>query len=88
AVSDGMGGEALGEQASFIAVSGLPEIEKYFVENNGSSFAKLMSRYLDRVNQRLCALIRQNRGIRMGSTFVSALLSHGTLRTLNIGDSR
>ncbi len=88
ALCDGMGGEAMGEQASYMAVSGLKEIERHFVQDKGKSFPKLMPRYLARVNESLCQTIRNNKGRRMGSTFAALLLKGNVAQALNVGDSR
>lgn len=88
ALCDGMGGEAMGEQASYMAVSGLKEIERHFQQDKGKSFPKLMPRYLARVNESLCQTIRNNKGLRMGSTFASLILRGNVAQAMNIGDSR
>lgn len=88
ALCDGMGGEAMGEQASYMAVSGLKEIELHFKQDKGKSFPKLMPRYLARVNESLCQTIRKNKGLRMGSTFASLIIRSNVAQAMNIGDSR
>ncbi len=88
ALCDGMGGEAMGEQASYMAVSGLKEIEAHFKKDGGRSFPKLMPRYLNRVNEAICQIIRNNKGRRMGSTFASLILKGNVAQSINVGDSR
>ncbi len=88
ALCDGMGGEVMGEEASYMAVSGLKEIEHHFVKDLGKSFPKLMPRYLARVNESMCQTIRNNKGRRMGSTFASLILKGNVAQALNVGDSR
>lgn len=87
AVCDGMGGEALGEQASYIAVSGLKVLENRFNNVSGQSFPKLMDHYLTRTNDTICQYIQDNAGLRMGSTVTSLLLGHHVAQVVNIGDS-
>lgn len=87
AVCDGMGGEALGEQASYMAVSGLKVLENRFNNVSGQSFPKLMDHYLTRTNDTICQYIQDNDGLRMGSTVTSLLLGHHVAQVVNIGDS-
>lgn len=87
AVCDGMGGEALGEQASYMAVSGLKVLENRFNNVSGQSFPKLMDHYLTRTNDTICQYIQDNDGLRMGSTVTSLLLGHHVAQVINIGDS-
>ena len=84
AISDGMGGEALGEEASYMAVVGLDRVEAEL--RRGADFSKLMPRYLKQVNTSLCQL--GQRGRRMGATFAALLLREDEAQSINIGDSR
>lgn len=87
AVCDGMGGEARGEQASYMAVSGLKVLENRFNNVSGQSFPKLMDHYLTRTNETICRYIIDNDRLRMGSTLTSLLLGNHVAQVLNIGDS-
>lgn len=88
AICDGMGGEALGEQAAYIAVSGLPEIEAALKANPELSLQEAANSYLLRTNDVLCQQMRWNGGLRMGTTFSALLLRDDTAQTVNLGDSR
>lgn len=88
AICDGMGGEALGEQAAYIAVSGLPELERMLRERPDISLEEIANSYLIRTNDILCQQMRWNDGVRMGTTFSALLLRDDTAQTVNLGDSR
>ncbi len=87
-VCDGMGGEALGEEASQMAISGLAEVEQAFQSNPDASFREIFHGYLNRVNQDICARILSNNGMRMGTTLAGVLLRDETAQTINLGDTR
>lgn len=87
AIGDGMGGEALGEQASYMAVSGLKVLEDRFNNVSGQAFPKLMDHYIQKTNESICLHIKRNGGLRMGSTFTCLLLGHHVAQVINIGDS-
>lgn len=85
AIADGIGGEAMGEQASYLAVSGLKGIEAHFQTEAGKSFPLLMPRYLRRVNERMMQLTAKAGA--MGATFSALYLSQAGVQCINIGDS-
>lgn len=87
AICDGMGGEALGEQASHIAVSGLKVLEDRFNNVSGQAFPKLMDHYIARTNETICQYIQDNSGLRMGTTFTCMLLGRHVAQVINVGDS-
>ncbi|WP_010251766.1 PP2C family protein-serine/threonine phosphatase [Acetivibrio cellulolyticus] len=90
AVCDGMGGEELGEEASFLAVQSLSLMLKSSESKILSNIADLrdfMSSYIEKSN----ALIFENSlsaGKRMGTTLASILFFENKAIALNIGDSR
>ena len=81
AVADGMGGEKLGEAASWFAVRSLQELPA------AVSGLDLIA-YLERRNGEICALMRSNGGVRIGTTFVGLSIQDDLARIINIGDSR
>ncbi len=87
AICDGMGGEALGEQASYMAVSGLKVLEDRFNNVSGQSFPKLMDHYISRTNETICQYIQNNSNLRMGTTFTCLLLGRYVAQVINVGDS-
>lgn len=88
AVCDGMGGEALGEEASWIGVSGLEQVEQQLRERRDLTFEERLSAHLQNANQLICDRMRRNSGIRMGTTFSALIMRAGTAQTVNLGDSR
>ncbi|HHX37012.1 MAG TPA: serine/threonine-protein phosphatase, partial [Clostridiaceae bacterium] len=87
-VCDGMGGEALGEEASRIGVAGLNQIEQRLSQDEDADFERLMYRYLQSANDEICEEMRRNKGLRMGTTFAALWLHEETAQTINLGDSR
>lgn len=81
AIADGMGGETNGAEVAFCLVRGL-NILSSPVTN------AILTDYLLNYNINVCALIEQQNGKRMGSTFVSLSVHDGVAEILNIGDSR
>lgn len=79
-VFDGMGGEANGEIASFIAAKTL---KTYIEEDEGFSFTK----YTQKANEAICNQMQVNNE-RMGTTFASAILANQNIYICNVGDSR
>ncbi len=88
AICDGMGGESLGEEAAAIGVSGLATVENRLRADRNLNLEDLLPPYLDSVNEVICERMRQNKGLRMGSTFCAVLLDDLAARTINLGDSR
>ncbi len=87
AVCDGLGGAALGEQASYMAVSGLKILEDRFNNVSGQSFPKLMDHYIARTNETISQYISQNGGFQMGTTLTALLLGRNVAQVINVGDS-
>lgn len=89
AVCDGMGGEELGEEASFTAVHALHEFHKSAFPDslNISDLQELMDSYIEKSNTQIfeqsLAL-----GKRMGTTLASIVFCQDKAMALNIGDSR
>lgn len=81
AVADGMGGEANGAQASLEVVRDLDKVDK-------SGGASAVSTHLLQVNELICAMISEDGGRRMGSTFAGVLFEDDQVHIINIGDSR
>lgn len=88
AICDGMGGESFGDQAAYVAVSGLPEIERILRERPQVRLSEMANPYLIHTNDILCQQMRLNDGLRMGTTFSALLLREDTAQTVNLGDSR
>lgn len=92
-IFDGMGGEAAGETAAYLAAATLDQ------ENEGLSMIPedavapvTYEAYLDRLcrkmNDRVCAYASQHRIRSMGSTAAYLLIGKGQVSCANVGDSR
>lgn len=81
AVADGMGGEALGEVASLIAVKTLSCARWGQVEAQAE-------KQLQQANEKVCEEIRKNQGRRIGSTLVCLYIDEQKAKVCNLGDSR
>ena len=86
-VCDGMGGEALGEEASRIGVAGIKEIEALLSQDEEANFEHLMYSYLNSANDKICEEMRRNKGLRMVQ-LCCAVVAEETAQTINLGDSR
>ena len=87
AVCDGMGGEALGEEASYLAVAKLGRLEQLLRRRSDILFETAMADYLREVNADICERTRENHGRRLGSTFSAVFLRDGWIQAVNLGDS-
>jgi len=81
AVADGMGGEAFGGLAAFIAVNRLSELAPV------CSREQLRQHLLDR-NGDICAEMNARGGVRIGTTFVGLSLTGENADIVSVGDSR
>ena len=81
AVADGMGGEKYGEVASLMAVRAMDALRR-------SGRGQDLTHYLLERNAEICDFIRQNHGVRSGSTFVGLCICGASAALVNIGDSR
>ena len=87
AICDGMGGESLGQDASYTVASGLRAVEEQISGSEQPAFVRVMLRFTKRMNDTLCQYIRQNKGLRMGTTLSCLMLTRGTVEAFNVGDS-
>ena len=78
-VFDGMGGEANGERASFLAASILKE---YIQKNEEFSW----NEYIKKANDAICAGMKSNK--RMGTTMATIAFAENNIHICNVGDSR
>jgi len=85
-VFDGMGGEALGEEASLLAASSVHEIRQSpaFDQNPEQHICAA----IELANDRICDKMRETGERRIGTTFASVIIKNDTVRAFNVGDSR
>lgn len=84
AVFDGMGGLALGEEASLKAARLLSEYMRKVEQEKTSYDEELLIEY---INEKLCEW-KEAKGISMGSTIALLRYSQGKMKACNLGDSR
>jgi protein phosphatase len=86
-LADGMGGMALGREASDVAVQAL--LESYAVKEEGETVPRALERSFLRANRAVCEMGRQ-RGFEdsVGTTAVAAVVWQDKLFWANVGDSR
>ncbi len=80
AVCDGMGGEAWGEEASYLAVKGLSGMSP-------EAFSSQAKSYLWNVNDQICRLMTERGQVRIGTTFAAFSVFQDCGFFVNIGDS-
>ena len=85
-IFDGMGGEALGEEASLIAAETVFKAHKK--AESGSSSDKTVLSAIKDANAAICKKILESGEKRIGTTFVALKIENDTARVYNVGDSR
>jgi protein phosphatase len=81
-VFDGMGGEAFGEEASYLAAKTLlSHVEKFGALTD-------LYKVIQEANLKICAASRTHSAGIMGSTAVLLKISHDSASVLNLGDSK
>lgn len=81
AVSDGIGGEAAGEKAAFLAMS-------YLKQTNLDGNIPMTAEYVNDMNEWLCSQQRNCKISNMGCTLVAVKLYGNKMEFMNLGDSR
>ena len=87
AVCDGMGGQEHGEYASYVAASGLTDLEVAIKIAPSSDIDGLVQEYVTRVNNAICAKMHE-KSVRIGTTLALVVITALDIRPYNIGDSR
>lgn len=87
AIFDGMGGEADGEIASYIAAKVFSERFNLSSAPNEYSIEQIIDEYVQEANRRILSSQKMPE-LRMGTTMVMAVVMTKSLRFYNIGDSR
>lgn len=88
AVCDGMGGEAAGEEASFIAVKTLEKYQKMISEIKYHDFNKYIDMYISEANDLICDRRKNNENRRIGTTLALLCIENENVHLYNVGDSR
>ena len=87
AVCDGMGGQEHGEFASFVAASGILDLEKAIRTAEPNKIDSLVQDYVTKANQVICDKMRE-KSVRIGTTVALVIFAGNEIRPYNIGDSR
>lgn len=86
-VFDGMGGEALGEEASLIAAQVMNETHKKIKASECDVEKEILDSVTD-ANSKICQKILESGSKRIGATFSSVVIENDKATVFNIGDSR
>ena len=86
-VCDGMGGQEHGEYASYVAASGLAELEAAIKTSPASDIDKLVQNYVSKANNAICSKMRE-KSVRIGTTLALVVITSNEIRPYTIGDSR
>ena len=87
AVCDGMGGQEHGEYASYVAASGLAELELAIKTAKPEKIDRLVQDYVTKVNEKICNKM-QEKLVHIGTTLALVVVTDNEIRAYNIGDSR
>ena len=83
AVCDGVGGEAMGKEASATAVKRLAEIQDYLIGSRSDNLGAAVRAYILNADSGISLL-----GKRAGTTLALAVIQKGHIHCFNVGDSR
>lgn len=86
-VFDGMGGEALGEEASFIAAKVMDKTHKKLKTNRGNIEKEILAS-VEEANKKICKKIVETGEKRIGATFSTIVIENDNAEVFNVGDSR
>ncbi len=87
-VCDGMGGEAMGEVASDIAVKHCGLLFENLKNTGTADLLDEVNRYIESANSEICQTIGNTESRRGGSTFVLAYFKNDVVYPYSLGDSR
>lgn len=87
AVFDGMGGEACGDIASHICAEEATLLQKQ-IKKTGHLDNDMVNAYVQKANDRIVEIVRENGAHRGGSTFAMVYLNDGKIYPYSLGDSR
>lgn len=87
-VFDGMGGEALGEEASYIAADTLKKAHKKILTNPHSDREQIILSAIKDANVKICKKIVESGEKRIGTTFTAIKIENDVAKIYNVGDSR
>lgn len=83
AVCDGVGGEAMGKEASEIAVKRLADMQEHLINSRSDSLSSAVHAYISNADSGISTL-----KARAGTTLALAVIQKGRIYCFNVGDSR
>lgn len=83
AVCDGVGGEAMGKEASEIAVKRLSDMQEHLMNSRSDNLSSAVHAYISNADSGISSLKS-----RAGTTLALAVIQKGVIRCFNVGDSR
>lgn len=83
AVCDGIGGEAMGKEASGTAIKKLAEIQDYLINSRSENLGAAVRAYILNADSGISLL-----GKRAGTTLALVVIQKGHIHCFNVGDSR
>jgi len=86
-VFDGMGGEALGEEASLIAAEATAKAHEKLMVDESNITREFLS-LIEKANAQICKKIVESGERRIGTTFAALAINDDKATVFNVGDSR
>lgn len=86
-VFDGMGGEAMGEEASFLAAQAVEKAHKR-IESGEKDVVKTILSAVEDANTKICRKMIESGEKRIGTTFATLIIKNDIATVINVGDSR
>lgn len=87
-VFDGMGGEALGEEASLIVAETLKKYHSRIKKHQSSNDDNTILRVVEEANTKICDKMVETGERRIGTTFTAISIKDDKAKVYNVGDSR
>ena len=87
-VFDGMGGEALGEDASLIAAQSVKKYHEKLKKDGANDVENAVLKSISDANTKICNRMVESGEKRIGTTFAALCICDDTATVYNVGDSR
>lgn len=87
-VFDGMGGEALGEEASLIVAETVKKYHSKIIKDQALNNDETLLRIVEEANAKICDKMVETGERRIGTTFAAVSVQEDIAKVYNVGDSR